>query len=335
MLTRAPMDRVGRGRTGAAAEDATRAHHREDRLSPARRFDEVECTVSHLLRHPHPALRGRRYGEALLQGIAARGIGPGHHGVLEIGGGTGHLAECAWRGDAGPFTSVPWTSLDLSPALLAAQKRRLLAGRSGAAAAPRGPHRSWRGIRADAVSLPVGRFDGLILANEVIADLPVTDGVNTGAVELVREIARVLSPSAAAVLVEFGGDFPPSPLELVASAGAGRHVEWSIDFRRLREAARDAGLSVEQLPLHELLDADLSVRCASYSDLWRLRRFARCEVFAAPANDVRKRFPWLSRLLLLELPPLGSPRWPDALAKGGFAQLFHALILRQRSEKSL
>jgi SAM-dependent methyltransferase len=324
------MDAAGRGRTPAPAEDATRAHHREDRLSAARRFDEVECTVSHLLRHPHPALRDRRYGEALLQGIAARGIGPGGHGVLEIGGGAGHVAECAWRGDAGPFTGVPWISLDLSPALLAAQKRRLLAARFGAAPAPRGPHRSWRGIRADAVSLPFARFDGLILANEVIADLPVTDGVNSGAVELVREIARVLSPSAAAVLVEFGGDFPPSPLELIASVGEGRHVEWSIDFRKLREAARDAGLSAEQLPLHELLDADLSVRCASYSDLWRLRRFARCEVFAAPAEEVRKRFPWLSRLLFLELPPLGSPRWPDALAKGGFAQLFHALILRQR-----
>ncbi|HUJ25213.1 MAG TPA: hypothetical protein VLW85_04290 [Myxococcales bacterium] len=48
-----------------------------------RRFDEVECTVSHLLRLPHPALKGRRYGEALLQGLAARGIGPGRSGVLD------------------------------------------------------------------------------------------------------------------------------------------------------------------------------------------------------------------------------------------------------------
>jgi hypothetical protein len=180
------------------------------------------------------------------------------------------------------------------------------------------------------VALPIRRLDGLLLANEVIADLPVEGGANSGAIELVREIARVLAPSAAAVLVEFGGDFPPSPIELAAGAGAGRHVEWSIDFRQLREAARGAGLAVEQVPLHELLQADLSVRCASYTDLWRLRRFARCEVFAAPASEVRRRYPWLSRLLLLELPPLGSARWPDALARGGFAQLFHALILRQR-----
>ena len=180
------------------------------------------------------------------------------------------------------------------------------------------------------MALPIRRLDGLLLANEVVADLPVQGGANTGAIDLIREIARILAPSAAAVLVEFGGDFPPSPIELVAGAGAGRHVEWSIDFRQLREAARGVGLDVEQVPLHELLEADLSVRCASYTDLWRLRRFARCEVFAAPASEVRRRFPWLSRLLVLELPPLGSPRWPDALAKGGFAQLFQALILRQR-----
>src|SRR5262249_31311914 len=104
---------------------------------------------------------------------------------------------------------------------------------------------------------------------------------------------------------------------------------WSIDFRQLRAAAAGSCLAVDELPLHELIGADLSVRCASYTDLWRLRRFVSCEVFAAPAAEVRRRYPWLSRLLLLELPPLGSPRWPDATAPAGFAQLFRALLLRQ------
>jgi SAM-dependent methyltransferase len=276
-------------------------------------------------------LKGRRYGEALLQGLAGRGIDPGRQGVVEIGGGTGHIAECALRGDVGPFKGVPWISLDLSPALLAAQARRLVAEDPARIGPSRGPPGRFRGIRADAVALPIRKLDGLLLANEVIADLPVSDGRNTGAIELVREIGRVLAPRAAAVLVEFGGDFAPSPVELVAGLGKGRHVEWTIDFRVLREVARDEGLDVMQIPLHELLGADLSVRCASYTDLWRLRRLARCEVFAAPAEDVRRRFPLLSRLLALELPPIGSPRWPDALAKGGFAQLFHALILRPTS----
>src|SRR2546421_5410820 len=156
-------------RPSSSTEDATRAHHRHDALSVRRRFDEVECTVSHLLRLPHPALGGRRFGEALLQGLAARGIEPGPDGVLEIGGGAGHVAEAAWRGDAGPFTGCRWTSLDLSPSLLGAQRRRLLAlGAPAASVVPRGPHRAWAGVRADAVALPLrsGAFDGLLLANE-------------------------------------------------------------------------------------------------------------------------------------------------------------------------
>jgi SAM-dependent methyltransferase len=307
-------------------EDLTRAHHRLDRLSARKRFDEVECTISHLLRFQHPALQGRRYGEALLQGIGRRGVGPGRRGVLEIGGGAGHVAECAWRGDCGPFTQARWISVDLSPALLAAQRRRLLAVDQ-----PRGIHLRWSGVRADALQLPLdaASFDGLILANEVIADLPCENGRNVGAIALIHEVARVLAAGGAAVLTEFGGDFAPGPVRLLAARSAGEHVEWSIDFRQLREAARQAGLAVEEMPLHQLLGADLSLRCASYTDLWRLRRFVACEVFAAPEAEVRRRFPFWSRLLALELPTLGSPRWPDATAPAGFAQLFRAFILRR------
>jgi SAM-dependent methyltransferase len=308
-------------------EDRTRAHHREDRLPARRRFDEVECTVSHLLRFPHPALRGRRYGEALLQGIAGRGASPGRSGVVEIGGGAGHLAECAWRGEAGPFTQARWTSVDLSPSLLAAQRRRLREPSQ-----QRGAHERWAGLRADAVQLPFrsGSIDGLVLANEVIADLPVADGRNAGAIELVGELSRVLAPSGMAVLTEFGGDFAPRPVRLHAALGEGEHVEWTIDFRALRASAAESGLEAREMPLHELISADLDVRCASYTDLWRLRRLASCEVFAAPEAEVRRRFPVLSRVLALELPPLGSPRWPDATAEAGFAQLFRALLLCKR-----
>ena len=306
--------------------DATREHHRLDRVPVRRRFDEVECTISHLLRRPHPALGGRTYGEALLRGAAERGLGPGRDGVLEIGGGAGHVAEAAWRGDAGSFTAAPWTSLDLSRRLLGAQRARL---RSAGGA---GPHRRWRGLCADAVQLPLrsSSFAGLVLANEVIADLPVVAGRNTGALDLVAEIARVLAPGGSALLTEFGGDFPPGAVNLFAAGGEGEHVEWSIDFRELRAAAAASGLEPQELPLHELLGADLSQRVASYTDLWRLRRFTREDVFAAPAEEIRARHPWLTRLLALELPKLGSPRWPDATAPAGFAQLFRALLLRRR-----
>src|SRR2546429_5359849 len=174
----------------APAEDATRAHHRTDRLAARRRFDEVECTVSHLLRFPHPALRGRRYGEALLHGLADRGIEPGPDGVLEIGGGAGHVAEAAWRGDAGPFTGCRWTSLDLSPSLLHAQRRRLLAVGAEPADVPRGPHRRWSGLRADAMALPLRSrsLPGVVPGNEMLADLPTHGSVNVRAGQLVPEV---------------------------------------------------------------------------------------------------------------------------------------------------
>src|SRR5207237_1660975 len=134
-------------------EDGNRAHHRRDRLVAKRRFDEVECTVSHLLRFPHPALGGRRYGEALLQGLGALGLGPGHSGVIEIGGGAGHLAEAAWRGDAGPFTKARWTAIDLSPALIAAQRRRAQEPCQAG-----GRHLRWSGLRADCLALPLRSY---------------------------------------------------------------------------------------------------------------------------------------------------------------------------------
>src|SRR3989454_12346937 len=170
------------------------APHRLDRLAARRRFDEVECTISHLLRFPHPALGGRRYGEALLQGLGARGIGPGRSGVVEIGGGAGHVAEAAWRGDAGPFTRARWTAIDLSPSLTAAQKRRALEPSQ-----PGGPHLHWAGLRADALELPLASrsLDGLVLANEVIADLPVENVRNDGAIRLSGELARVLRTGVA------------------------------------------------------------------------------------------------------------------------------------------
>ena len=310
---------------GKPGEDPTRAHHRLDRVPVRRRFDEVECTVSHLLRRPHPALGGRTYGEALLRGASDRGLRPGSRGVLEIGGGAGHLAASS-RGDAGAFTGAAWTSLDLSPRLLHAQRARLRGLPSATT------ERRWRGLRADATALPLraSSWDGLVLANEVIADLPVDGGRNLGAIELVVEIARVLAPGGAALLTEFGGDFAPGPVNLYAAGGQGEHTEWSIDFQKLRAAAKEAGLEPTELPLHELIGADLSMRVASYTDLWRLRRFTRADVFAAPEADLRAEHPWLSRLLALEFPPLGSPRWPDATAPAGFAQLFRALLLRRR-----
>ena len=61
-------------------------------------FDHLETTLSHLLRVPHPALRGRTYGQALIDVLIERGAIPeGRVRVLEIGAGLGPLAGKIWR----------------------------------------------------------------------------------------------------------------------------------------------------------------------------------------------------------------------------------------------
>ena len=88
-----------------------------------------------------------------------------------------------------------------------------------------------------------------MLANEVIADLPVANGTNAGAVRLMSELGRVLAPGGAAVLTEFGGDFDPAPVRLFggsarASTSNGRSTSGSF-----RAAAAQSGLIAEELPL--------------------------------------------------------------------------------------
>lgn len=216
----------------------------------ASRFDLVETTINHCFGEPHPALGGRRYGEALADAFRARGwLGPE---LLEIGCGTGELAA-AFLARSG-LEPGRYTRLDASPALLAAQALR----------AP-----GTVGIEASAESLPFAdRSIGLAFANEVIADLsagpwepdlgarfglsPRPGLCNLGAWRLVAELARVLRPGGVAWLSEFG-----SPEEEPTETAQLDHPEVSIDFGSLAQVARAAGLRAELEPLPDFLGMDL------------------------------------------------------------------------------
>lgn len=300
----------------------TDRHYQLDRVDADWRFDRVETTLSHLLREAHPALAGRAYGPALLDGLDARELGPGEAGgVWEIGGGAGWLmASC----EAGR-PELQWTALDVSRAALSAQRTRLPAGRF---------------LRADCRSLPLadGAVTGLLLANEVIADLPADPeaGKNTGALAFVDEVARVLAPAGQgrAALIEFGSPDPDAGVEGVPMwgddlAGGGDHTEWTIRFADLIDRARSAGLQAECVPLFDLLDVDRTVRVASYLDLRRLQAAGGdCPTIARTAEEIRRRHPVLTRLFEFEFPEIGSPRWPDPGAPVGAADAFWALLLR-------
>ncbi len=258
-------------------------YHREGITDAEAQFEHQETTLSHLLRDPHPALRGRTYGGALVDALLARGAIPaGRVRVLEIGAGLGYVARDAIARLREAGREVAYTIVELSPALAAMQRARL------------GDDATW--IEGDvlAASLPDAAFD-LVLANEMAGDLPALqvtradlglgpeDGVadraklralgagaavgaelgvvvddapdpaylQTGAWELVARIARWLAPGGTAVVTEFGdvARWPRLSTQL-------DHPELSTHFGQLLQIARGAGLEGKVEFVIDLLDFD-------------------------------------------------------------------------------
>jgi len=258
-------------------------YHRHDIADAGAQFDHQETTLSHLLRVPHPTLRGRTYGQALADALLARGKVPeGRVRVLEVGAGLGYVARDVIARLGGAGRQVEYTIIELSPALAAAQRELL-----GATAA-------WIAGDALAASVPEGAFD-LVISNEMVGDLPAqqvtraelgldaeggtTDreklralgagaalgadlGVvlddapepaylQTGAWELVAKIARWLAPGGTAVVTEFGNiaSWPRLSTHL-------DHPELSTHFGHLVQIARGAGLTGGTEFVIDLLDFD-------------------------------------------------------------------------------
>jgi len=139
-----------------------RAYYRHRLRDADDNFEHRETTLSHTLRRRHQALGGRSYGEAFFHALRTRSRTGLFRHVLELGGGRGDFARAfaqAWRRAAGRRAGS-YTILDLAPALLRSQRR--VAG-----------SRNVRLIHADAQYLPLrtGSFNGLVIANEMIADL--------------------------------------------------------------------------------------------------------------------------------------------------------------------
>ena len=136
-------------------------YHREDIADADAQFDHTETTLSHLLRVPHPTLRGRTYGGALADALLAKGSLPSDRvRVLEIGAGLGYVARDVIARLRETGREVAYSIVELSPVLAAAQRKRI---GDGAA--------TWIENNALAASLPQGAFD-LVIANEMVGDLP-------------------------------------------------------------------------------------------------------------------------------------------------------------------
>jgi SAM-dependent methyltransferase len=308
-----------------------------DTLPPSLRFDEVEATISHLFREPHPALHGNSYGEALYESLAAAGLLEAGE-VWEVGGGTGRVAQAMSKRAAQRGRPLKYRFVDLSPALLQCQRRALPDALC---------------VRALAEQLPFARgaLRGCVVANEVLADFRVVENsspegealrqkyglsaeghwLNAGALHFLEQLAFALSPGGTAFISEFGGDFAPAPVRLEGPWGAGRHTEYSLHFGQLEQAARALAFEVERILLADFLHMRKEVRVASYADVLRMRRLiSSLPVLAHPMEELRRRHPILTKLFHFDFPAVASPRFPDPTARAGLCQLFWALLLRKR-----
>ncbi len=242
-------------------------------------FDHLETTLSHLLRVPHPALKGRTFGEALVDALLARGAVPeGRVRILEVGAGLGYVARHAIDRLRKAGRTVEYTIVELAPALITAQKAKL--------------HDDAHWIEGDALTtdVPKGAFD-LVFCLEMIGDLPakqlsrldiglelsgtgsadrekvravspLADAVNlddapepfylqTGAFELLARIAKWLAPGGTAVITEFGDSaaWPKLSTQL-------DHPELSTHFGHLIQIARGESLEANVEFVIDLLEFD-------------------------------------------------------------------------------
>jgi len=352
------LSTMARGEEGmpVARRISQHRYHRDATSDAAHQFDAVETTMSHLFRFPHPALGGLSFGAALADRLLELELPAGPR-VVEVGGGTGAMAEAVLtrlRERIGARTpELSYTIVDLAPRLQEAQVQRLRDA----------PEIAF--VTGDAQRLPLrdGAVDGLLLSNEVIADLDVVafdpDGaqgdepleqlchrlvqryglelpagpaealLNVGAIHMIEEVARVLAPGAGAFISEFGGLDPVKGVELADVEGDFTHTEFTIHFGHLLRVAEAHGLTAQLEPMISFLRMPADMRVTNYNDVGRARIvLPELEVAAWPENEFRARVKSLADYFPITLPELGGAGFPDDVSKP-FAESFHCLLLRR------
>lgn len=240
-------------------------------------FDLIEPTVNHMFRFPSQALGGLSYGARFCEAVLGQISWEGSRtlDILEVGGGTGTFARSFLTQATAAGRAFNYHILELSPTLAANQKNLLAA---------EGFDVEHFEQDATSFSLPNHQFD-LIIANEVIADFPISwvrksdhsgeelwegkgtsylkkyvlslDGapdlfrLNTGVFEFIERSWEHLRPGGTAILTEYGDvdGFPVQILHL-------NHDEFSIHFGHLKTCAERVGFKCRLLSLVEFLQID-------------------------------------------------------------------------------
>ena len=233
-------------------------------------FDLIEPTVNHCFRFPHEVLGGLDYGSRFCLATLTPEVVPLINNsaaleVLEVGGGTGSFARAFLQQAASlNRTSINYHILDLSPALMASQRKIL------SELLPESRH-----FHQDATEFDLsGQTFDLIISNEVIADFPVAsvngEGayhvdkynlsnknapasavVNAGAFRFIERAWTHLNPGGTLIVSEYGAEdlFPTQGYHL-------NHEEYSIHFGHLAACAAQVGFQCRLLTLKDFLGMD-------------------------------------------------------------------------------
>ena len=316
-------------------------------------FEIVETTVSHLLREPCEALNGFSYGQLLAKTIRQFGWwNPKPQRVVEVGAGLGYLSQEIAK-ELSPLErrGVEYLFLDLTRPFLHSQLA--LAEKAGWDA---------RAVNANAERLPLADATvDLVIDNENLADMtptrlskeeletqrgntpehqrcldliqklrlnldaPYPDEAifNSGAIQFLMELWRVLRPGGRALLIEFGIESGwPDPVRLPG------HTEYEVQFTYLRHVARSLGFRERCCALPQLLSIrrDTQVLCTGAAYAIRRLQEAEGKTFAVRAYTESE----LQRTLGETLPKLTGLHYHHILDPAWFGLWdFKVLILEK------
>jgi hypothetical protein len=331
-------------------------------------FDDVETTLSHLLRSPCTVSGQKTFGALLFESlVASELVHDGSRRIVEVGGGTGDLAADflhALRVEKPElFEEVEYTILDLSPQLQEAQRRRLSqAGLEDKV--------TWIRTNAETMELAPGTVD-LLLSNEAIGDfstirlesdtleqddsgfdphqraildevraldLPLDDApdsffINLGALRFLGRVEEALSEGGCAYISEFGEpDAYPVPSTHLD------HLEFSIHFGHLRHVGRSLGLHGELVDLPDWLKLRTAAftMTATRSYFRAIQTMMRSFGIELPKQAITR--PELEKLAAgkLSLETIGSLRFAPAQSRimGLVPQEFKALLLSRHARET-
>ncbi|HLD82522.1 MAG TPA: SAM-dependent methyltransferase [Candidatus Omnitrophota bacterium] len=275
-----------------ANEDAgaMREYHQKKIKDAMQQFENIEMTVSHTYKDPHILLGGKNYGASFAEVLIHKGVIKEGVSILEVGAGTGIFGRSFLdeikKTCPKAYRSIKYTFFDLSPVLLASQRRVSNAHRL---------RTEFILGNAQSHNFKNKTFD-LIISNEMIADLRivklsksnmgnsalvygekkraidlikrfklnVSDApkeflFNLGAAEFLLAIKRILRPGGEAYIIEYGNLWSyPKAVHLKG------HTEYSIHFGHLKELARKINMSPRVTKLADFLPFNKKIKVVSY-----------------------------------------------------------------------